>query len=1388
MVSHGGRGDEPDHAQAVKQDAHASSDATVAQAGRDAYANVSVHIGDVNLRTGAKVRTRYRHQVERIAPSRLEDRDAELAELTAFCTDPTTEGHYRWWRAGAWAGKSALLSTFVLTPPPGVRVVSFFITARLAGQADRAAFADNVLEQLLTILGEEPPPFLNPATREPHLLGLLADAAGLCRERGEHLVLVVDGLDEDRGVTTGHDSHSIAALLPARPVEGLRIIVAGRPDPPIPGDVPEDHPLHDPAIVRVLEVSQKARALRTEMERDLKRLLTGSWIEQDLLGLLVAAGGGLTAADLAWLTKATEYDVRDHLHTVTGRSFTRRNSDLGSAAEVYLLAHEDLQVTALQMLGENRLAEYRERIHGWAAHFAEQGWPADTPDYLLRGYHTMLLAVGDLARATGLCTALPRHDRLFDRTGGDNAALAQVVATIDAQAGADVPDLVALSRLAVHRDQLSDRNTHIPPAVAGLWVRLGQIRRATALAHSIPDPYRRSSALVPVAEALIREGRHEQARELLDEAVLTAARITHHDRKNAVLGSIAPMLAELGDHDRAVEVARSITSSDRRAPALAAVAGTSTGTEPQRRTLREEALAAARRIIDPFLQCIALGRVTDLLVSADDPRTGRLIAEAVEVSESIADPYRASGARASVVRTLARTGRIAAARAMASTITDAGLRGPALVAVAEALIERRLDGADELLGEVADTARAVDDPGRRSSALVAAVHPLVRLGDRAAATGLLGEATEAARAVVDADQRGSALVAVVQATVEAGIQVGVGDLLDEAIRVARMIVDLDRHDAVLEALAKALARDGHHGQAVRAAEGISDRGDDSDLRVKVLMAVAEACARAGDDAAAVRAISAVPDARTQIATLVSIARALAERNQHDRAAQFLRRALSVAAEVGDPVDRDHAVAPIAEVLADIGHHDEAFTTARSVLTAGRRRAMFIAMAKSLVRGGDQARGLRLLDDELETAKAIENPALRDEAVEPIALAQAEAGYPEQAIALVRTLASARRRIAMRAAIAEVLVRAGEVERARAVLTGSFLKETRRLRDRFGDQTTSDRASPLLAAGEALALVGASDGAIEVVSSVEASDARDEALASIAGRLVRGGHVEHAITAARWISETGARDVTLQGIAEHLAMAGRYREAIETVLAVDNATTSRRAWESIAEIVVANGSHHRVIAIVELIVERPIRRRWLLAIADKLVDAGHAESAAALVDDVTDPARALPSEGVQDNALVVSVLARAGRHRQAVALALRDPDLRYKSSAMTRTVIALAKAGRYEDAELLIRRISAPSARDGVRSSAAEHLADALEIDSAVHMIESITDDGLRFAAYAKLVRNLSSGHGIESAVRSAAQTLQSTHWAQVVADICAFSNAASSVIFEEYSTYVPGLA
>jgi hypothetical protein len=343
------------------------------------------------------VRSAYLEQVRRIAPPQLHDRDGELSELAAFCTAPG-RGPYMWWRASAWAGKSALMSWFVLHQPPGVQVVSFFVTARYRGHDDRGAFTDALMEQLADLLGQPIPAYLTETTRELHLLRMLTQAAEERQRHDQRLVLVVDGLDEDRGVTTGPDAHSIAALLPSRPPAELRVIVAGRPDPPVPADVPDDHPLRDPAIVRMLNGSRWADVVRADIQRELKRLLHGNQAEQDLLGLVAAAGGGLSAGDLAELTGLPVYDIEENLHAVAGRTFTCRASvwQSGTAPPVYVLGHEELQAAATASLGHARLEQYRDRLHAWAADYSRQGWPAGTPEYLLRGYFRMLQDAADI--------------------------------------------------------------------------------------------------------------------------------------------------------------------------------------------------------------------------------------------------------------------------------------------------------------------------------------------------------------------------------------------------------------------------------------------------------------------------------------------------------------------------------------------------------------------------------------------------------------------------------------------------------------------------------------------------------------------------------------------------------------------------------------------------------------------------------------------------------------------------------------------------------------------------------------------------------------------------------------------------------------------------------
>ncbi|MEO3777946.1 hypothetical protein ABGB16_14085 [Micromonospora sp. B11E3] len=183
------------------------------------------------------VRSAYLEHVRRLAPATLLDRDAELARLAAFCTGDGP-GEYLWWEAGAGDGRTALLSWFVLHPPPGVRLVSFFADDRRTVRQNREAFVDVVLEQLVELTDGSMPGHLTESTRESHLLKRYADAVEACRRRGERLVLVVDGLGGDDGA--GDRGSSIAALLPAG---GPRVVATSTVGWRVPADVPGGHPL-----------------------------------------------------------------------------------------------------------------------------------------------------------------------------------------------------------------------------------------------------------------------------------------------------------------------------------------------------------------------------------------------------------------------------------------------------------------------------------------------------------------------------------------------------------------------------------------------------------------------------------------------------------------------------------------------------------------------------------------------------------------------------------------------------------------------------------------------------------------------------------------------------------------------------------------------------------------------------------------------------------------------------------------------------------------------------------------------------------------------------------------------------------------------------------------
>ncbi|MEV3925455.1 ATP-binding protein, partial [Actinomadura coerulea] len=546
-------------------------------------------------------RSAYLYRVREIFHGELVDRQEELAELAAFCTASEGPG-YVWWQGEAWAGKSALMASFVLAPPSRVRVVSFFVTARWAGRNDRVAFLDAVLPQLAEIAGEPLPDGLPDALRQDLFLRLVDEAARACARAGDRLVLLVDGLDEDRGVTTGPEAYSIAALLPARP-DGFKVVVAGRPNPPVPSDVSEEHPLRDRGIVRPLSQSPKAKVIQNTAVRELKHLLGGSPAEQDLLGLVAAAGGGLSGPDLAALTGRAEWEIEEYLSAVSGRTFSNRASSWspGDGPTLYVLAHEELQVMALQRLGATMLEGYRQKLHVWAQCYRQQQWPAESPEYLLLGYFPMLRAAGDLPRMIAWCLDSARHDRMLDLSGGDHTTLTEIRTTQETICAGDSPDLLAMCRLAITRDGLQQRNSNIPAALPTAWALLGNINRAESLARSITGPDEQARALTGLAKAVAQAGGVDRAKKLTVEAESLARSITDPDAQVVALTGLVEAVAQAGDLDRAASLARSITDPDAQASALTGLVEAVAHAGDL-----DRAASLARSITDPDAQASAL--------------------------------------------------------------------------------------------------------------------------------------------------------------------------------------------------------------------------------------------------------------------------------------------------------------------------------------------------------------------------------------------------------------------------------------------------------------------------------------------------------------------------------------------------------------------------------------------------------------------------------------------------------------------------------------------------------------------------------------------------------------------------------------------------------------
>ena len=1314
--------------------------------------------------------TAYLEQVRRIAPPVLVGRDEELAELARFCLDPGG-GVYAWWQAEAWAGKSALLSSFVLHPPAKVaervRLVSFFVTGRLAAQDTREAFTQVLLEQLADVLGEALPAALPEATREAFLLDLLSRAAAACVAAGIRLVLVVDGLDEDRGTLAGPRTHSIAGLLPGSPAHGMRVVVASRSNPPLPDDVPDWHPLRDPGIVRPLSASPYAVDLQRLGNQELRRLLGGSAAEHDVLGLLTAARGGLTARDLEELSGIPLWQVEEILHSTAGRTFTRRAalSWTGTGPETYLLGHEELQAGAMAYLGERRLSAYRDRLHHWAEGYQARRWPRETPEYLLSGYFGLLDASGDLSRMVALTGETARHHRMLALTGGDAAALAEIRTALDRLAADDAPDVVGALDLAYTRDLLTARNAVIPDRLPAVWAILGQISRAEALIDSMATTStQHAKALARLAQAFAGLGQPERAAQLALTVAIPA------QQAEALTHAVVAFF-RMGQRQQAAELVNqamaTVSNSDTYALFSDAPKVLLWMVETLTRAGQlEEATAVAGTISYPRDQVKGLLRIAEAFARAgQEQRATALFEQAAVAVESVHDPDWRGDSLADIAGALAGLGWFGQAEAVARSYRNPHVQAPPLMRLAEAAARA---GADDKAEELAHSVVPAD---QRTDALALAALRMAIAGRHNRAMRVIGEAKAAALSIVGPGGQAESLARVAEALAGARQQ-------EQAESLARSLPDpVKRADALIR-VAAVLVEAGQYEQAERLALSVTNPGQDTTRKHQHDQAVAR------------------------------VAEALANAGAHP-AARAVASSITARHQTGEVAIR------VTEIQAGAGQLAEAETTARAIESRSYRAAALAVVAEALAKAGMREAASTMAGEAEAIGRSANSTGLKARFVSKIIHALAAADLPEQAVRVAHRAATATQRHSdpelearLLSDIAWDIAVEGHPEEAARIAGQAEARA-------FAISRPQDKVHELTRIAQVLLRAGQLDQAIRVAWEAEAaaqaitksafSHLKSVMLSSIVNVLSAARQYHHAEEIARSISDPYSRIKAFAYLAEALASAGQFDRGARAVWDAEEEAHSipgagervtafvlvSRAWAGLEQQKSAVRVARDAAQAAHPITESHGRVLALTQVAHAFVDAGQRENADMSAQQARQAAESVTNPESKVDALlsVAAALVKAGNKESAVlavadaeqvARSISDADSR--SEKLARIVRVLAKAGEHERAERLACSIVT---RYQFRAEALNEVVDALvaagDFTRAEIIAHKIERDDSHVNALVTITQGFIKAGDTKSARRMAAVACTAGDWGFSAATILQLDRSAVDIIVRALS-------
>ena len=707
--------------------------------------------------------------VRDLAPDPLEDRDREIAELTAF-VHGVPDAWYAM-EAGMISGKTALMSSFTLNPPSDVHIVSFFIR-RMGGDGnDWRSFSFVAGAQLAEILGDEYTERVSePASQNTEFRQLLRRAATACQsdKNPRPLVLVIDGVDEDSYYEDpdAPGAKSILSLLPRHLPEGVKLVTASRPNP----RMPEDTVCNASRVVVSLKPSPIAQEKINQ--KDIETFFKSD-LAVDIGAFLAACGGSLTVDELRQLIARRRHvdnvpsrDVKACVDHSPGRMLMRVNVGFGDREiPSYTLGHDAVLRAVLRELSPDLFggdegvgdeawwAESRERvllpyyqdIRGWVKKCADRGWGCNTPNYLLSESCFELMLGDDKCDGSSVKIVLDRdrYNEVWRRSERKSLVLRMIDRESFKMVGesrAEIPEgvMTFLYWVAELRELVVRASTYVPglPKLYVLYFNLTP-EAVLDMVLSIDSPKSRLNALVETMKAAVECGRVRVFLPFLPVVLESLA--SCRDYNDKVLRLLVDVLVSIGSAVNDSEVngfesfdlerwVNGIQAYAHRGGGFLSLSSSLKGADEVSEDSRMiapfyHAEEVAERIEDSRERAWALAVVAEALARAGHADEALAAAERIEV------PWLRAQVLARVAAALAQVGETDRARQVADNAASTAerievpwLRAWVLAGVAEALAQAgAIDGALKIVS-------VMNDPISRSRALYPVIKDLVRKG------------------------------------------------------------------------------------------------------------------------------------------------------------------------------------------------------------------------------------------------------------------------------------------------------------------------------------------------------------------------------------------------------------------------------------------------------------------------------------------------------------------------------------------------------------------------------------------------------------------------------------------------------------------------------------